>query len=691
MNAALGPHEVAAERVSALVDELNEHAHRYYVLDAPIIDDTQYDTLLRELEQLEAQWPDLVRADSPTQRVGAAPVSAFAAVSHEVPMLSLANARGGDELAGWQDRAIRHLGGDPSHLNALDEAGLSYVTEAKIDGLAMSLLYEDGRFVRAVTRGDGVTGEDVTHNVRTIRSVPMQLRVALPGTTERHVEVRGEVYMTRGGFNALNESRIADGQPVFMNPRNAAAGSIRQLDPALAASRPLAFFAYGMGVGEELLECHSDVLEWLANAGFRTPPQHQRHATLASVVERCEWWEHQRASLDFDIDGVVVKVDSHAVQDELGVVGRKPRWAIAWKFPPTTVTTRLHAIEINVGRTGALTPYAILEPVEVGGVVVRQANLHNADDITRKDIRVGDTVIVQRAGDVIPQVVGPVVDARSGDEQPFIAPTACPECGTSVERVEDEAVLRCPNAACPARARRLVEHFAGRSAMDIEGLGEKRVRQLFDAGLISSISDIYRLTEARLLELDKFQELSARNLIEAIDQSRSRPLGKLLFGLGIRHVGERVAVDLARAFGSLEAICNATEERINDVPGMGSIIARSVVAWCAEPMHRQLVADLVEYGVGTSIGNAADDAGPSSDTLAGEIVVITGTLPTLSREQAGAMVERHGGRVAGSVSGKTTMVVAGDKAGSKRAKAESLGIPVLDEDALRSRVAEPAT
>lgn len=691
MTDALVSHSVAEARVNQLVDELNEHAHRYYVLDAPIIDDTQYDTLLRELEQLEYQWPDLVRDDSPTRRVGAAPIGSFTPVVHDIAMLSLANARGVAELEAWQDRSIRHLGAEVADPGAAAAAGLTYVTEAKIDGLAMSLLYEDGQFIRAVTRGDGVTGEDVTHNVRTIRSVPMQLRALLPNERGGRVEIRGEVYMSRSGFDALNEARIADGQPVFMNPRNAAAGSIRQLDPALAASRPLAFFAYGMGVGEDAFSSHAAVLEWLGMAGFRTPPEHRFHRDLASVIERCQWWEQQRSALDFDIDGVVVKVDRHDVQDELGVVGRKPRWAIAWKFPPTTVTTTLRAIEINVGRTGALTPYAILDPVEVGGVVVRQANLHNADDIARKDIRVGDTVIVQRAGDVIPQVVGPVVDARLGSEQPFVAPTACPECGVPVERSDDEAVLRCPNTACTARARRLVEHFASRTAMDIEGLGEKRVRQLCDAGLLTTVADIYRLTEAQLLELDKFQELSARNLIEAINQSRTRPLGKLLFGLGIRHVGERIAVDLARAFGSLEAICRATEEQINAVPGMGSIIAQSVVSWCADPDNQQLATDLTELGVGVGGDAAEPTIEPVSDVLAGEIVVITGTLPSLSRDEAGAMVERHGGRVAGSVSGKTTMLVAGEKAGSKLAKAESLGIAVFDEAALRARVGETVT
>jgi DNA ligase (NAD+) len=680
----------ARARIDQLVEELNDHAYRYYVLDAPIIDDTRYDSLMRELEALETQWPDLVRADSPTQRVGGAPVAAFASVTHELPMLSLANARGGDELAAWQVRNVRHLGGDPDAAGAAVAAmGLTYVTEAKIDGLAMSLLYEHGQFVRAVTRGDGVSGEDVTHNVRTIRSVPMRLRASLPGVSDDgRVEVRGEVYLQRSGFEALNELRISEGQPVFMNPRNAAAGSIRQLDPSLAAQRPLAFFAYGIGVGETAFASHADALAWLTQAGFQVPPHHARHDSLEGVISRCTWWESRRASLDFDIDGVVVKVNERSVQGELGVVGRKPRWAIAWKFPPTTVTTQLVSIEINVGRTGALTPYAVLEPVVVGGVTVRQANLHNADDIARKDIRIGDTVIVQRAGDVIPQVLGPIIDSRTGTEVSFVAPVTCPECATPVERVEEEAVLRCPNTRCPARIRRLVEHFASRGAMDIEGLGEKTVGRLCDAGMLTGISDIYRLTTEQLLALDGFQQLAAQNLIEAIAASKTQPLGKLLFGLGIRHVGERVAADLARAFGSLEAICAASEEQINDVPGMGSIIAASVVEWCADPEHLQLVDDLRTLGVATSMPDTASSSGPVSDVLDGCTVVITGTLPTLSRDEAGAMVERHGGRVAGSVSSRTTFVVAGEKAGSKLTKAEGLGVPVITEAELRDRVGE---
>lgn len=681
-------------RIDALVDELNEHAHRYYVLDAPVVDDATYDARFRELQELEAAHPDLVRADSPTSRVGAKASGEFTSVRHRQPMLSLANARSAEELAAWELRSRRMLGSDDLDGDGQTDAEqLAYVSEPKIDGLAMSLTYRDGAFERAVTRGDGVVGEDVTHSVRTIRSIPMRLRAPADAELPAVVEVRGEVYLSRSGFERLNEQRLADGLPVFMNPRNAAAGSIRQLDPALAASRPLGFFAYALAdPGDELgaIACHSEAMAWMAEAGFRTSPDHRRHSAIGEVAARCAEWEARRAELDFEIDGVVVKVDEFMLQDELGAVGRDPRWAIAYKFPPTTATTKLRRIGIAVGRTGALTPWADLEPVVVGGVTVGQANLHNAFDIERKDIRAGDTVIVQRAGDVIPQVVGPVVDARDGSEVRFAVPTACPSCGTAVEYSGEEKVLRCPNLACPERQLRLVEHFAGRSAMDIDGLGEKAVRRFAREGMLGGIPDVFRLEAARIAALSGYGELSAQRLVDGIDAARERPLGRLLFGLGIRYVGERNAEDIARRFGSLDALLDASLEQVEATPGIGPVIAGSVHEWTQSPTARALVRELQELGVRTAASEeeqALAAAAAGAGSLAGMSFVITGTLPELSREEAERFVEQHGGRVAGSVSKKTSWLVAGEKAGSKLAKAERLDVPVIDEARLRALAA----
>jgi DNA ligase (NAD+) len=692
--AGMPPATDARARIDELVEELNEHSYRYHVLDAPIIDDAGYDALFRELQALEAEHPEYVREDSPTQRVGEKVGNDFESITHRTPMLSLANARSEEELLGWQLRNLRLLGlGDAAadHDVQATEAGIRYVTEPKIDGLAMSLTYEGGRFVRAVTRGDGITGEDVTHNVRTIRTIPMRLRAPEGGEPiPDHVEVRGEVFLSRSGFEQLNESRIADGLPVFMNPRNAAAGSIRQLDPALAATRPLGFFAYSLAGGgaDAQLGSHSAAMGWLGAVGFRTSPEHRVHDTIAEVFARCADWERRRPTLDFDIDGVVVKVDDVDVQDELGTVGRDPRWAIAFKFAPTTATTKLLEIRVAVGRTGSLTPYAEMEPVEVGGVTVRQANLHNAYDIERKDIRAGDVVIVQRAGDVIPQVVGPVVDARDGSERPYELPTRCPSCGTPVQYEADEAILRCPNARCPERNLRLMEHFAGRTAMDIDGFGEKAVRRFAAEDMIERIPDIYRLRAAQIAELDRYGVTSATKLVQSIEASKQQTLDRLLFGLGIRHVGEQVAVDLARRFRNIDALMDASVEEIAEVPGLGQVIAESVHAWARDPDNRQLVEELQELGVRTEL---ADDelAGPATEgPLVGMSVVITGTLGTMSRSEAGELVERHGGRVAGSVSGTTDYLVAGDKAGSKLAKAEKLGTSVLTERALYELVGQ---
>jgi DNA ligase (NAD+) len=536
----------------------------------------------------------------------------------------------------------------------------------------------------AVTRGDGSEGDVVTHTVRTIRSVPVELRTGAGLPRGGRMEVRGEVYQTRSGFARTNEQRIAQGLAPFMNPRNAAAGAIRQRDPSLAAERPLGFFAYGLLIGDDSGDdgaprFHSDALELLRALGFQPSPGHAVHETLTGVLAACAAWQDQRETLDFDIDGVVVKIDSRDLQSELGVVGRDPRWAIAWKFPPTTVTTKLTGIGVAVGRTGSLTPYAELDPVVVGGVTVRYANLHNAQDIERKDIRIGDTVIVQRAGDVIPQVIGPVPQLRSGAEQAFVAPTECPSCNTPVRYEGDEAVLRCPNEACPERNLRLIEHFVGRTAMDIDGLGEKAVRALAAAGLVARIPDIYRLCIDDVMALDRYAQTSAAKLIAAIDASRDRPLDKLIFGLGIRHVGEQVAADLARHLRSLDAVLAATPEEIAAIPGIGDVIAASVHEWAQDPDRRALVRELQELGVRTEL-RAGELAAPATDgPLSGLTFVVTGTLVTLSRTQAGAFIQQHGGRVASSVSRTTDMLVAGAKAGSKRAKAEALGVRVIEE------------
>lgn len=694
----------ARRRIDELVEQLNLHSYRYYTLDAPTIDDTQYDTLYRELVALEAQHPAAVRTDSPTRRVGDRVSSDFTSVTHRTPMLSLANARSREELDSWEQRNRRMLG-----LSVDDESGaatdITYVTEPKIDGLAMSLTYENGVFVRAVTRGNGVEGEDVTHNVRTIRTVPMRLlsATAVDGsdvTLPPRVEVRGEVYMSRSGFARLNDERLAAGQSVFMNPRNAAAGSIRQLDPALAASRPLGFFAYSLAEGSDelALESHAAAMNWLATVGFVTSPDHECHDSIAAVMRACDAWNERRERLDFDIDGVVIKVNDVRVQDELGVVGRDPRWAIAFKFAPTTATTQLQEIKVAVGRTGSLTPYAVLSPVEVGGVIVTQANLHNAFDIARKDIREGDTVIVQRAGDVIPQVVGPVVAARDGSERAFVAPTVCPSCGTPVEYEGDAKVLRCPNVACPERQLRLIEHFASRTAMDIDGLGEKAVRRFATepvvqgAHVLRTIPDIFRLDHDRIAQLPGYGTRSADKLMQSIDAARTRPLDKLLFGLGIRYVGERNAVDLARRFGSIDALLDASLEELEATPGIGSVIAESVHAWASRQEMRQMVHELQQLGVQTELDadERAAAAATTSGTLAGLSCVITGTLPTLSRTEAAHLIERHGGRVTSSVSRNTDFVLAGEKAGSKREKAEALGIEIIDEAQLRARIDAPA-
>ncbi|MFQ5381714.1 MAG: NAD-dependent DNA ligase LigA, partial [Dehalococcoidia bacterium] len=562
-------------RSEELRSELSHHNHRYYVLDDPEITDAEYDRLMAELREIERLFPELITPDSPTQRVGAEPVAAFGVVEHRAPLLSLGNAFDEGGLRSWYERAA----------DRLDVPTFAVTTEPKIDGLAIALEYRDGLLVRGATRGDGRRGEEVTANLRTIKTVPLALTAPFPAG----LEVRGEVYMTRSGFERMNAARAEQGETLFANPRNAAAGAVRQLDPRITADRPLAIFIYQLGWAEGPHPSqHHEVLAWLSGMGFRTNPEARLHDALSSALERTRWWGEERERLDYDIDGVVWKVDDTAAWDMLGVVGREPRWAVAFKFPPQQTTTRLLDIAVNVGRTGALNPFAVLEPVVVGGVTVKMATLHNEGDIHRKDIRIGDMVIVQRAGDVIPQVVAPVTSLRDGSERVFELPRTCPACGEAVERVEGEAVAYCSSQSCPAQAVRLIEHFASRGALDIEGLGERMAALLYEAGLVRSVADIYDLTGEQLEGLERVGPVSAANLLGAIEASKDRPLWTVLFGLGIRHVGYETSRLLADHFGSLRAILEADAEELHEVDGVGPVVAEAIGRWRARPENMQV-------------------------------------------------------------------------------------------------------
>lgn len=662
----------AARRAAELRHVLNEASYRYYVLDRPTMSDAEYDRLFRELKELEAAYPELVTPDSPTQRIGAEPASQFEKVRHLAPMLSLDNAFDYGELRAWEDRNARIL-------SEVRDAG--YVAELKIDGAAVALLYEDGVFVRGATRGNGVIGEDVTRNLRTIREIPLRLRDG-DAPVPKRVEIRGEVYMSYSGFAALNERRAAAGEPTFANPRNSAAGSLRQLDPRITAERPLSFFAYQIQLDPESrdefpVETQDEVLRLLAAWGLPVNPERRVCRNLDEVIAYAEYVEQQlRGTLDYAIDGLVVKVAPIRLWPELGIVsGREPRWAIAYKFAPDLATTKLLAIEINVGRTGSLNPYAVLEPVEIAGATVRLATLHNFEDIARKDLRVGDTVLVKRAGEVIPQVVGPVTDQRTGMEKPFVPPDRCPVCGTPVERPADEVMLYCPNGSCPARIYWGIVHFASQSAMDIRGLGEQTVQLLLDRGLVRDVADLYSLRVEDLRELDGFADLSARNLVDAIQASRDRPLHRLLFALGVRHVGIVAAQQLARHFGTMDALLEATAEAFAAVHGIGPATAGALAAYLAEPKNRELIARLRAAGVNMIEPVEREATRPFS----GLTFVVTGTLPTLSRKEVTEFIERRGGRVAGSVSRSTDYVVVGESPGSKLDRARELGVPILSE------------
>ncbi len=680
-----------AARVAELRSAIEDANYRYHVLDAPTMEDRDYDLLLRELTELEAAHPELATQDSPTQRVGGAPSSAFANVRHRVPMLSLGNVFGHDELREFDARVRRGLGLDD------DDPGVTYACELKIDGLAISLVYEGRSFVRGVTRGDGTTGEDVTANLRTIRAIPLRLRADPPGD---ELEVRGEVYMPRGAFAALNEQLERDGKPLYANARNTTAGTVRQKDPAVTASRRLALWCYQV-VGAEGIGSHSESLALIRDLGLPVNPASRTVQGIDAVIGFVEDWAEQRKELDYETDGIVVKVDSVAQQQQLGYVARAPRWATAYKFPAQQVTTKLEEIEVYVGRTGALTPVAHVTPVLVGGTTVRNATLHNIDEIRRKDLRVGDTVVLQRAGDVIPEVVSAVADARDGNEVVWEMPSTCPVCGTDALREEGEVVWRCPNPWCPAQRVGALLHFSGRGGVDVDGLGYKIMLQLIERELVREPADIFRLDVETLEGLERLGRKSAENLHAAIVEARRRPLARILNGLGIRHVGEQTAIDLAawltretpRAEGESEAewtgraaarLRDAGVEELTQVFGIGKVVAEGIAGYFGDEHTRDTLDHLVEAGVvaeAPEAGAAAPE--PGEGPLAGKTVVVTGTLPTFSRQDAEAAIRAAGGHAAGSVSKATDYLVAGEKAGSKLAKAESLGVPVLDEDAFR--------
>ena len=663
-------------RAAELRALLHQASYEYYVLDRPALSDAEYDKLYRELQAIEREHPELRTADSPTLRVGAEPASALAKHTHLVPMISLGNAFTEVELAEWEERIARLVGDDARR------AG--YVAELKIDGTAVSLTYENGVFVTGATRGNGTVGEDVTANLRTLRDIPLRLR----GDVPRLMEIRGEVYMPFSLFEKMNEDRVAAGEPVFANPRNSAAGALRQLDPSITAKRPLRFFGYTVAAPQGVtlpFDTQWELLETLTTWGIPVAPARQCCKSLPEVNEWARDVEARlRAELDFAIDGGVIKVDSLRLQDELGVVGgREPRWAIARKFAPDIAETRLLDIQVNVGRTGSLNPFAVLEAVEIGGTTVRLATLHNFDLIRAKDLRVGDVVQVKRAGDVIPQVIGPVPEKRDAKNPPkkIRIPTHCPSCRTRVERDEEEVAIYCPNVACPDRQLEAIVHFASRHAMDIRGLSYARIEQLIAASLVHDVADLYALRVEDLTALERFAEVSAQNLIDAIAASKAQPLSRLLFGLGIRHVGQTAAQLLARHFGSMSALRRASADDINALHGIGETIALAVVAYFADPSAKALVDKLAAAGLTLTepVTRAAGGA------FKGMTFVVTGTLPTLSRTQATELIESQGGRVTSGVSKATTYLVVGADAGSKLDKARELGVETIDEDELRRK------
>ena len=661
-----------AARAAELRHTLEQANIEYYVHDAPRLSDAEYDKLLRELKTIEAEHPELQTPDSPTMRVGAEPSAQFQKVQHLAPMLSLDNAFNDQELKRWEDRNARMV-------DEVRSAG--YMCELKIDGAAVSLLYENAVLVRAATRGNGVLGEEITTNIRTIREIPLRLRGE---NIPSRMEIRGEIYMPFSGFREMNEKRAAAGDPTFANPRNAAAGSLRMLDARVTAERPLRFFGYQIQLAPESargfnVSSQEEALERIQSWGVPVNPVRAKAASLDEVLEFAHRIENTRGDLDYAIDGIVVKVASIRLWEELGTVGeREPRWAIAYKFAPDLATTVLKSIEINVGRTGSLNPYAELEPVEIGGATVKQATLHNFDDIARKDLRVGDTVLVKRAGEVIPQVVSPLTEHRTGKEKPFKPPTHCPACNTPVERPPDEVHIYCPNSSCSARIYWTLVHFVSQGAMDIRGLGERTIAQLLDEGMVSDAADLYHLTQDDLLKLEGFADISAQNLLKSIEASKQRSLTHVLIAIGIRHVGAHAAQVLARHYRTMDRLMAASPDEYSKIHGIGSITGEAVATFLQEPRNRRLIERLAEAGV-----NMAEQVEESVDnTFAGLTFVVTGTLPTLSRKEAMKFIESRGGRIASSVSKATDYVVVGEDPGSKFEKAKQLGRPILDEKAL---------
>ena len=671
---AAGRGSKAAKRAAELRRLLEHHNYRYYVLDDPEVSDPEYDDLLRELMALEEKHPELQTPDSPTQRVGAKPAAGFGEIPHLQPMLSLANARDETELRAWEQRVRNML-----TRRGVSEREIEYVTEPKIDGLAISLVYENGVLVRGATRGDGEIGEEVTQNLRTIGAIPLRIRDTGEAPPPL-VEVRGEVYLTLAGFARLNEQQAAAGQRTFANPRNAAAGSLRQLNPQVTRARPLSIWCYGIGASEGLdHSTHLESIEWLREHGFKVNQDVEIHQDIGSVAEACRLWEERREGLDYEIDGVVVKINDYETQSVLGVVGREPRFAIAFKFAPTTAVTKLIQIGVNVGRTGNLIPFAILEPVQVSGVTVSKATLHNEEDLARKDIREGDQVVVMRAGEVIPQVVSPVTQRRDGSERPYVPPARCPMCGTKTVKPEGEVWTRCPNRNdCPGQIVQALKHFVG--VMDIDGFGEKLVLRFYEEGLVRSLPAVYRLTTEQLEALEGFQHKSAENLVNAIERSKRQPFGSVLYALGIPGIGYVNARAIAAHFGSVDRLLAASSEEIESVEGLGPILAATIRETLDEPRNQDLIAELRRAGLNFEQERAAGDG---ELPLAGKTFVLTGTLAGMTREEATSRIEELGGKVTGSVSRKTDYVVAGEEPGTKLTKAQDLERPVLDEAGLK--------
>ncbi|MFC4711244.1 NAD-dependent DNA ligase LigA [Planococcus dechangensis] len=657
----------AEERVIELNDQLRNYGHAYYVLDKPVVPDAVYDQLLNELIELENLYPDLIFPDSPTQRVGGTPLSNFKKVQHERPMLSLSNVFNEDDLRDF-DKRVRAGAGD----------SVEYVCELKIDGLAVSLHYENGKFVRGLTRGDGRVGEDITVNLRTVRSIPLKLKEPVS------VEVRGEVFMPKSSFHALNEDREKQGEELFANPRNAAAGSLRQLDSKVAAKRNLDVFIYGIGGdGENYgLNNHDESLSYLSKLGFKANTERKVCKTVEQVLDYIETWTAERSKLSYEIDGIVIKVNRFLHQQDLGFTAKSPKWATAYKFPAEEVMTTVRDIELSIGRTGVVTPTAILEAVAVAGTTVQRASLHNEDLIRERDIRIGDKVIIRKAGDIIPEVVRALVDMRTGDEQPFEMPTECPACQSELVRIEGEVALRCVNPKCPAQIVEGMVHFVSRNAMNIDGLGEKVVEQLYREGLIQDISDLYALTKEQLLELERMGEKSASNLIDAIDASRSNSMERLLFGLGIRHVGERGARILSEQFGTMDSLMQASLEELVAVHEIGDKMADAIVTYFEKQEVVALVERLRERGVNLSYTGTIVRVEEGANAFAGKKIVLTGKLENMTRQEAGERIEALGGKLTGSVSKKTDLLIAGEEAGSKLDKAQDLGIEVWNEERL---------